>query len=130
MSTDNRSTDNRSADKVPSPQPQQRHFQRFPVERIEGTLRQPGDVRVVDMSQTGLALETEVPVESGRQHVLELAYRNQTVRLEVRVRWARPERQEEGRQIYRAGAEFLRVLEKEDTGLWDFILAEGGEGAE
>jgi len=120
------SADNVSADKVPSAEPQQRHFQRFPVERIEGTLREPGDVRVLDLSQTGLAFETEIPVETGRQHLLELGYRNQKVRLEVRVRWARPERQKEGRQVYRAGAEFLRVLEKEQTGLWDFILAEGG----
>lgn len=102
-----------------------RHFQRFPVEHIEGTLRTPGDLEILDLSQTGLAFETELPVEAESRSELELRYRNQGVRVSVVIRWARPERREEGRQIYRAGAEFLRVIEKDDTGLWDFILAEG-----
>jgi hypothetical protein len=114
------------------PQPDQdlkkRHFQRFPVEHIEGTLHTPGDLRVVDLSQTGLAFETEFPVEEGSRPEIELRYRNQGVRVAVRVRWARPERREKERQIYRSGAEFLDVIEKSDTGLWDFILAEGNGG--
>lgn len=106
--------------------PRQRHFERFPVDHIEGTLLHPADVHVLDLSQTGLSFETSSPVEAGTRRELELSYRGQAVRLELQVRWARPERRDEGRQIHRAGAEFVRVLSKEDTGLWDFILAEGG----
>ena len=105
-----------------------RHFQRFPVEHIEGALHDLGDLQVLDLSQTGLAFETEFPVEEGSRPELELRYRNQGVRVSVVIRWARPERREEGRRIYRAGAEFLDVIQKDDTGLWDFILAEGETG--
>jgi hypothetical protein len=108
-----------------TPDPKKRHFERFPVEHIEGTLQVPGDLHVLDLSQTGLSFETFSPVEAGPRE-LELSYRRQALRVEVRIRWARLERREEGRQIYRAGAEFKRVIEKEATGLWDFILAEGG----
>lgn len=123
-------TPDAAPDRYPGPNQdlQKRHFQRFPVEHIEGCLRNPGDLRVLDLSQTGLAFETEYPVEEGSRPELELRYRNQGVRVAVVVRWTRPERREKERQIYRSGAEFLRVVEKEDTGLWDFILAEGGEG--
>lgn len=103
-----------------------RHFERFPVEHIEGTLREPGDVHVLDLSQTGMAFSTPVALELGDRRKLELAYRGQGVRLEVTVRWARSEWSEaHGRAAHRVGAEFERVLEKADTGLWDFILAEG-----
>lgn len=106
-----------------------RHFERFPVEHIEGTLQQPGDVHVLDLSQTGLSFETSASVEAETRRELELSYRGQAVRVEIQIRWARPERRDEGRQIHRAGAEFVRVMQKEDTGLWDFILAEGGTEA-
>lgn len=103
----------------------ERHFERFPVEHIEGELREPGDVHVLDLSQTGLAFSTPVPLESGERRELELKYRGQRVRVEVMVRWAKPEWSEaHGRAVHRVGAEFERVLEKEETGLWDFILAE------
>lgn len=120
-------TPDAAPDRFPGPNqdPRKRHFQRFPVEHIEGTLRTPGDVQVLDMSQTGLAFETDFAVEIGSRPEVELRYRNQGVRVAVAIRWARPERREKGRQIHRAGAEFLRVIQKDDTGLWDFILAEG-----
>ena len=109
----------------PDPDPKKRHFERFPVEHIEGTLHVPGDLHVLDMSQTGLSFETTSPIQADEPRELELLYRQQAVRVEVAVRWVRSERTDGGQPIYRVGAEFLRVLEKSPSGLWDFILAEG-----
>lgn len=123
-------TPDAAQDRFPGPNQnlKKRHFQRFPVEHIEGTLHSPGDLRILDLSQTGLAFETEFPVEEGSRPEVELRYRRQGVRVAVAIRWTQPERREKDRQIYRSGAEFLRVMEKSDTGLWDFILAEGNGG--
>lgn len=114
-----------------TPGARQRHFERFPVEHIEGTLLVPGDLRVVDLSQTGLSFEISSPLQADEPRELELLYRQQSVRVQVAIRWVRTERNDGGQPVYRAGAEFLRVLEKSSSGLWDFILAEGaGQAAE
>lgn len=116
-----------------------RSFERIPVHTVTGTLRHPGDIRVLDLSRTGMAFATSERLEVGADYELELEYRHQSVKLAVIVRWV--ERQESERQEgagehaqaeppgggerHHVGAEFVTVLEKAPTGMWDWIQAQG-----
>lgn len=113
------------------PQPVRR-FHRVPVDTVEGTLHAPGDLEILDLSRTGMAFATDVPLEVDASHVVELTYRGQTVELEVEVRWVKEEESPAGAPPsrgtrYRVGVELVEVLDKPSTGIWDWILPAGGE---
>lgn len=109
----------------------QRRFHRIPIEALKGRLHTPRDLTVRDLSRTGMAFETSEPLEEGKDYFVELSYRGQSIRLAVNVRWVKPEEAGRGEPpAYQVGAEFVDILEKPDTGLWDWIGVAGEGGAE
>jgi hypothetical protein len=91
---------------------------------LTGTLRAPGDIEVLDLSRTGLAFAAAERLQQGGDYEIELQHRGQAVRLTVNVRWVKEEEGRQGRGArYHVGAEFVAVLQKPATGLWDWILA-------
>jgi hypothetical protein len=108
-----------------------RRFHRIPIEALEGRLHTPRDLAVRDLSRTGMSFDTSEPLDEGKDCFVELTYRGQTIRLAVNVRWV--QKRETGRgepPVYHVGAEFVDVLEKPSTGLWDWIRVVGEEGGE
>jgi len=106
----------------------QRRFHRIPIEALTGRLHTPRDVTVRDLSRTGMAFHTSEPLEEGKDYFVELVHRGQTIRLAVNVRWVRQEPADGGEPpVYFVGAEFVDILDKPDTGLWDWIRVAGDD---
>lgn len=101
-----------------------RGFERIPVDTLTGTLHTPGDIEVLDLSRTGMSFATAERLEQGADYDVELRHRGQPVTLEINVRWVRPA-EPAGKEPprFRVGAEFVSVLAKSDTGIWDWIGA-------
>lgn len=99
-----------------SEQPQERRqYPRYEVEGVQGIAHFTSDLRVVDLSLGGAAVESTVPLTTGQVHELTLQRDDQTATLEVVVRWSRLARAASSAQggslpIYRSGLEFRGVL--------------------
>lgn len=95
------------------------------MDTVTGTLRTPGDIEVLDLSRTGLAFATAERLEEGVDYEVELRHREQPMTATIIVRWIRDA--DDGGHRYRVGAEFVTVLSKSDTGIWDWVQAPGLE---
>jgi len=100
-----------------------RGYERIPVGTVTGTLHTPGDIEVLDLSRTGMAFATVERLDEGADYEIELRHREQPVKLVVSVRWVKKAETADGaRAGYHVGAEFISVLQKTSTGIWDWIL--------
>lgn len=100
-----------------------RGYERIPVGTVTGTLHTPGDIEVLDLSRTGVAFAAVERLDEGTDYEIELRHREQPVKLVVSVRWVKETETAEGAgAVYRVGAEFITVLQKTSTGIWDWIL--------
>jgi hypothetical protein len=107
----------------------QRRFERIPIESLEGRLHTPRDLEVRDLSRTGMAFDTDEPLEEGKDYFVELIHRGQVVKLAVNVRWVRREEGSGGEPPrYHVGVEFVDVVERPATGIWDWVRVVGQEG--
>lgn len=108
----------------------QRRFPRFPTPRLPGSLAQPADSVVLDLSRHGACLETLYRLEEGRRYGVQLGA-DDGAQAVIEVRWcrlARVFRDEAGvlRRIYRAGGPFVRVLGTGATGLLGSLQPDPG----
>jgi len=92
-----------------------RQFPRYEVHGVRGMAHFSSQLRVVDLSLGGAAVESTVPLTVGQAHALTLRRGDQTATLEVVVRWSRLARaasKAEGGSvsIFRSGLEFPGVL--------------------
>ena len=97
---------------------------------IEGTLRSPGDVRVVDLSVTGLSAELAREVKPGDHCFLELRHGRSRAMVEAVVKWsALPHIQREvGRPplAFLTGMAFVDIEHDGTDPIWECILPEAG----
>ena len=88
----------------------------------------PGDVQVLDVSLTGLALESPKPLAPGEHCFLELRHDHHTVSVEAEVRWAyayRIDKTDDSLQpVFRAGVSFVDIVREDAGGIWDWLLVE------
>ncbi|MGD2114089.1 MAG: PilZ domain-containing protein [Acidobacteriota bacterium] len=106
----------------------QRRFDRIPIESLRGKLHTPRDLKVRDLSRTGMAFDTDEPLEEGKDYFVELTHRGQVVKLAVNVRWVRREESGGGEPPrYHVGVEFVDVIERPPTGIWDWVRVVGEE---
>jgi hypothetical protein len=101
-----------------------RRHTRYPVAGIYGSLRSPFDVRVINLSREGMALETAEPLQPGETQFVEVRHRGQNVSFEVSVRWCRrrggdPDAASEA--LYHAGVSFLDMYPPRPGGFWDAL---------
>jgi hypothetical protein len=106
-----------------------RRFDRIPIESLTGRLHTPRDLKVRDLSRTGMAFDTDERLEEGKDYFVELSHRGQSVKLAVNVRWVRPEEPPAGEPPrYHVGVEFVDVLDRPATGIWDWVRVVGEDG--
>jgi len=96
------------------------------VQGIYGKLRQPMDVKVIDLSRTGLGLETSTKMTVGERYVLELFHRGRLISVECDVRWCTfrgAYRTPAGAevQLYAAGCALLDIDAARGAGLWERV---------
>jgi hypothetical protein len=95
---------------------------RFPVQGIWGTLRFPQDVRVLNLSRSGIQFETQEPLPVGQSCFLELRHHAEAASIEIEVRWTETEPERAvGGGPYRVGARFVDIFRDHGGGLWDGI---------
>jgi len=105
--------------------PTPRQYARYSVEGAFARLASPMDVKILNLSRTGIALETTQPLLVGEQYVLDMEQRGRSITLEVRVRWCLPMgsyRTPAGRDVglFRAGGSFVEVAAAAG-GIWDSL---------
>lgn len=105
-----------------------RRHARRPIAGIQATLRSPGDVKVLDLSLTGLATEVPGEIQPGEHCFLELRHDRHRVVVETVVKWASVTRVERGAgrlvPMFRAGMAFVDIERQDEGGIWDWILTE------
>jgi hypothetical protein len=113
------------------PSPARTELRRFPrraVTGIEGTLRSPGDVKVIDLSVIGLAAELSTEVKTGDHCFLELRHGRDRAMVETVVKWKSLPRlvRDPGRPplAFRAGMAFVDIDRDGSGGIWSCILPE------
>jgi hypothetical protein len=103
------------------------------IPAVEATLRSPGDVKVLDVSVFGMAIEAPEALLPGERLCLELRHGRQVANVEVAVRWSSVGRvaRERGTlvPVSRAGVEFADIYREQSGGIWDCILVRDDEGA-
>ncbi len=104
-----------------------RHF-RASVSDISATLHSPGDVEILDLSLSGMAIEAPGEIETGDRCFLELRHQGHAVSMEVEVRWTSVLRMERLRNtllpVFRAGVAFIEVLPDSQGGLFDWLIVD------
>jgi hypothetical protein len=103
-----------------------RRYARYPMQGAFGRLWSPMDVKLVNLSRTGVALETTHELQAGDSYVVEVSHRDRQVSMELQIRWC-------GRHsafttpagdelpLYRAGASFIEVAPSRGGGIWDVL---------
>lgn len=105
---------------------ERRRVGRHAIPGVEGTLRRPGDVRVLDVGLFGVSIEAASDVAVGDRMCLELRHGPHRVSVEAEVRWCSFSRVERDRNrlvpVAVAGLEFREILrEPDDGGIWSWI---------
>jgi hypothetical protein len=105
-----------------------RRYPRRKVPGIVGTLRSPDDVRVLDLSVTGLSAELADEVRPGQHCYLELRYGGSRATVETVVKWSKlPRIQRDASRpplAFVAGMAFVDIARDSTDGLWGCILPE------
>ncbi len=109
-----------------------RRYPRRAIPGIEGTLRSPGDVRILELSLTGLSAEVSSEIQPGEHCFLELRHHHDTkhdsAMVEAIVKWTavRGVEREANRLVPRfcAGMAFVDIDRDGTGGIWDCILTE------
>lgn len=103
-----------------------RHYKRFVVEGIEGTLMFTTDIEVLNISINGIALRSKRRLEIGREYTLKLEYKDKTVSMTGVVVWSvlselHRDRNAENVPFYKVGMRFSDVVSSKMAILLDFI---------
>lgn len=105
---------------------ERRRHHRYDVREVYGFLVFPMSVEVLNMSLTGLAVESRQPLAIGRKYDVELRNGSESIRLNADVQWChlvRTEHEEldEVTPIYQAGLDFRHVLTEKARELLGFL---------
>ncbi|MDX1630688.1 MAG: PilZ domain-containing protein [Thermoanaerobaculia bacterium] len=105
-----------------------RRFRRARIPGIRATHRTLDDVKVLDLSLAGMAVEAPGEFEQGDRCFFELRRGDHTVNVEAEVRWAsayRVERTEGGLDlVFRLGVSFVDIFKEDSGGIWDWLLVD------
>ena len=99
---------------------------RYAVEGAFARLASPMDVKILNVSRTGMALETTQPLLVGERYVLDVQQRGRAVSLEVQVRWCLPTGSYStpaGHDValFRAGGNFVEVAAGRGASFWSTL---------
>jgi hypothetical protein len=103
----------------------QRRAPRRAITDIRGTLDQPGDLRILDLSLHGVGLEAPRELAVGTSCFVELRHRGFVASLELEIRWVSALRVQRLRAslapVFRAGAAILDLHRDAPGGVWDLL---------
>ena len=105
---------------------EKRHYKRFIVEGVEGTLMFTTEAQILNISVEGVALKANRRFEIGREYSLKLEYNGKTITLSGVVMWSFLSELVEGPHkemmpLYSAGMKFKNVITEKLTDLIEFI---------
>ncbi|MGD2113482.1 MAG: PilZ domain-containing protein [Acidobacteriota bacterium] len=102
-----------------------RREMRFPVEGVRGSLKSPGDLRIINVSRSGLSFATMHHLTVGDHYFIEIRYQGQTANLELELRWCfwQPETGDAEPPIFLAGGRFVDIVRDDPDGLWRGLAA-------
>jgi len=107
---------------------ERRRHRRYTVRAVKGSLREASrtELTALDLSLTGLAIETHQTLRVGSEQQLQLKGSEQQIALTVEIRWCQLVRTESGRHgdnlpVYRAGVDFRAALTHHAGALLSFI---------
>lgn len=109
------------------PDEEKRRSPRYPVENLSGTFHVSAPVRIVNLSLTGMAVETAAPLRVGRVYSMTLRHgADEALDLQGVVVWCqlRPMGEQgdsDGRAVYVAGIEFDETLTERASSLLRFL---------
>jgi len=94
---------------------EQRRHRRYDVDGVQGSLLYSLDARILNMSLTGMAIETTSFLKTGGQYWLRVPTGDTQIRFKADVRWCHLVRNErnaagEMRAVYQAGIDFRRAI--------------------
>lgn len=108
-----------------------RREMRFPVEGVRGSLKSPGDLRIINVSRSGLAFATMHHLAVGDHYFIEIRYQGQTANLELELRWCfwQPETGDDDEHpVFLAGGRFVDIVRDDPGGLWRGLTAPREKG--
>jgi len=105
---------------------EKRRFKRYDVTGVEGTLVFNLDVRVVDLSLTGMSIEAQSALQAGANYTVSVRRREGRLRFPAVARWCHLMGTEESAKgeivpVYRAGLDFRDALDESARQLLAFI---------
>jgi hypothetical protein len=105
---------------------EQRHHQRYDVDGVEGSLLLSHDARILNMSLTGLLVETSSVLRVGASYSLRVPQPQGELRFRADVQWCRlvgtrrtPDGQNEA--VYQAGIDFRNSLDERAREILSFL---------
>lgn len=103
-----------------------RRHRRYDVDDVQGSLVHELDARVLNMSLTGMAIETRTLLKVGGKYWLRLPNEDGTLRLPAHVKWCHLVRTETTKRgdvvpLYQAGIDFRSVLDEKARQVLQFI---------
>ncbi len=104
----------------------QRRHQRYDVCGVRANLMLPLDVRVVDMSLTGLRIESPLALGTGGRYNLTLRREHEMIQLHTDLQWCRlartePDAMAEPAPVYEIGFDFSEELSQKARELLGFL---------
>ncbi len=103
-----------------------RRHRRYDVADVHGSLLLSLDARVLNMSLTGMLIETGSVLKVGSDYWLRLSGDGVPLRFKIKVQWCRLVRNEKGaagdvRAVYQAGLDFRDGLDENARQILDFL---------
>lgn len=104
----------------------QRRHRRYDAEGVQGSLVYSLDARVLNMSLTGMAIETATFLKTGGQYWLRVPSGDTQLRFKAEVKWCHLVRNErtaagESRAVFKAGIDFREILDDSARQVLDFL---------
>jgi Tfp pilus assembly protein PilZ len=105
---------------------EKRHYHRFVVEGVEGTLMFSTDVDILNISINGVAVRANRRLEIGREYTLKLEFHDKVIALNGTVVWSVLSELGRGHHdekvpVYKAGMRFTNVISEKMARLLKFI---------
>jgi Tfp pilus assembly protein PilZ len=105
---------------------QRRRHRRYDVHNVHGSLVYAMDAQVLNISLTGLAIETQHALRVGTEYTLRLSHQGHDLRLRTRVKWCRLVRTASDTRgnvlpVFHAGLDFREALGEVARELLGFI---------
>lgn len=112
-----------------------RKYKRYTVQDICGKVLYASDLKIVNISMDGAAIESTNRLVIGREYALNLKFGGQSLTVKGRVAWSnlshsRIQKSGDVAPVYKTGIQFRNILNESSSNLISFIETHKVEGVE